>query len=202
MIAVIDYGLGNLRSVTKALESVGAKVILTSNPIDISSADGIVLPGVGAFYHGMNNLKKLGIISALKECINSGKPFLGICLGFQLLFTESEEHGIHKGLDILKGRVIRFPNAVKIPHMGWNQIRIQNAQNALFKGIQNDAYVYFVHSYYVEPEDKSIIATTTEYGVEFCSSIATENIFGMQFHPEKSGEIGMKVLRNYIDYID
>jgi len=205
MIAVIDYGLGNLRSVSKALEKVGAGVKVTSAGREISLADAIVLPGVGAFYYGMKHLKELGIIPAIVDSINKGRPFLGICLGLQFLFTETEEYGLHKGLDIIKGRVKKIPNtgSIKIPHMGWNQVRFTSLQAAswskgtIFDGVPDNSYFYFVHSYYVKPENRDVIAATTNYAVEFASAVVRDNVYGVQFHPEKSGEIGLRVLENF-----
>jgi len=199
MIAVIDYGMGNLRSVSKALESLGAKVIVTSDAKEIAKADGIVLPGVGAFQQAMNNLTKANILPTLLKSIEEGKPFLGICLGLQLLFTESEEHGLNKGLGILKGRVKSFGSDLKVPHMGWNQVKVK--KSGLFKDIPDSSYFYFVHTYYVEPEDKGIVAGTTEYGVEFTSAVNKENIWGVQFHPEKSSALGLKFLENFCKYV-
>lgn len=196
MIAVIDYGLGNLRSVAKALEVVGAKTKVTNNPDVITQAKAIVFPGVGAFHRGMENLNRLGILPAIFDAIKNNKPFLGICLGLQLLFTESEEHGIHKGFDIIKGRVKRFTGNMKIPHMGWNQVKLQ--RSGLFKDIPDNSYFYFVHSYYVEPEDKDVVIGTTEYGIDFTSAINKGNIWGVQFHPEKSTELGLKILENFV----
>lgn len=198
MIAVVDYGLGNLRSVSKALETVGAKVETTGEPEKIAEADGIVLPGVGAFYHGITNLEKLGIIPVLRKAVIQGKPFLGICLGLQLLFSETEEHGIHKGLNIIEGRVKKFTDGVKIPHIGWNQAKFEMPKCKIFEGIPDESYFYFAHSYYVEPDDRTIIATTTEYGIEFTSSIVKNNVLGVQFHPEKSSSPGLKILENFL----
>jgi len=208
MIAVIDYDTGNLKSVSKALEAVGAKVEVTNDPRAIGRAEAIVLPGVGAFYRGMENLKRLDLLPSIFEAVKEGKPFLGICLGLQLLFTESEEHGTCQGLDIIKGKVERFQGEMKIPHMGWNQVkcgmRNVNSKNlakqkcGIFGGIPNGSYFYFVHSYCVEPDDENVIAATTEYGQEFVSAIAKDNIFAVQFHPEKSGELGLKILKNFV----
>ena len=198
MIAIIDYGMGNLRSVQKALEKVGAKTLITQNPAEIKSADKVILPGVGAMRPAMEKLDSLGLIDAIKDTINSGKPFLGICLGLQLLFDESDEGGKVKGLGILPGKVIRF-NDLKVPHMGWNQINIANPPCPLFNGIENSGYVYFCHSYYVAPADPSVTATTTRYGRDFASSVARKNLFGVQFHPEKSQDIGLKILKNFKD---
>jgi glutamine amidotransferase len=202
MIAIIDYESGNLRSISNALEEVGAKVKLTDNKNIIAGAGGIVLPGVGAFHHGMKVLKKKGLLSPILNSINEGKPFLGICLGMQLLFSGSEEHGLHKGLGVIKGRVKKFPSKVKIPHLGWNQVKqkVQNAKCKIFNGIPDDTYFYFVHSYYVEPKDKNIIAAKTCYGVNFTSCIVKGNVWGVQFHPEKSSDNGLKILENFYSY--
>jgi len=211
-ITVINYGLGNLRSVSKALEAAGAKTKVTDSPEDIVSAEAIVLPGVGAFYRGMKNLEKLGLIPAILEAVKKDKPFLGICLGLQILFSESEEHGVCKGLDIIKGKVKRFsPSAptsrrgeIKIPHMGWNQVRKQKTEDReqktdILKDIPDNSYFYFVHSYYVEPEDKNTIIATTEYGRDFVSAVNKGNIWGVQFHPEKSSDMGLKILKNFVE---
>ena len=216
MIAIIDYGMGNLRSVQKGFEKVGHEAIVTKNPKDILNADGVVLPGVGAFRDCMHNLAEGKLIDTIYKVIEDGKPFLGICLGLQLLFTESEEFGIHKGLDIIKGRVVKFsfntPNSelrtpnFKVPHMGWNNIKIRGQGfkglkplTPFFKDIPDNSYFYFVHSYYVIPENNSVIASTTDYGFEFVSSISKDNIFACQFHPEKSQEAGLKLLKNFGD---
>jgi len=202
-IAVIDYGLGNLRSVTKALEAVGATAELTSDPRRIISAKGAVLPGVGAFSAGMKNLESRGMLPAIRDRIADGKPLLGICLGLQLLFEVSEEHGFHKGLEIVSGKVVRFAGELKIPHMGWNTIKPVRHSSAgrLFDGIPDDTFFYFVHSYYVVPKEKSVVAATTEYGVEFASAIARDNLFAVQFHPEKSGDPGLKILENFVNHV-
>jgi glutamine amidotransferase len=201
MIAVVDYGMGNLRSAQKALEKIGLDAVVTSDPGTIEKADGVVLPGVGAFKACMENLRNYGLVDAVKGSIQKGKPFLGICVGMQLLFSECEEFGRSYGLDIIKGRVIRFPEKkdglrLKIPHMGWNQLQFKN-NSPLFKGVEENSFVYFVHSYYPVPEDREVIASTTEYGVTFTSSIWKDNIFATQFHPEKSQTIGLKILRNF-----
>ena len=202
MIAVIDYGLGNLRSVSKALEAVGAEVEVTNNSERIAEAKAIVLPGVGAFHRGVENLKSLGIVPSIFKAIGEGKPFLGICLGLQLLFAESAEHGRPKGLDIIKGRVKRFSADVKVPHMGWNSIKLkiknEKCKMKIFEGIPEESYFYFVHSYYVEPENKDVIAATTDYGKEFVSAVNKENVWGVQFHPEKSADLGLKILENFV----
>ncbi len=204
MIAIIDYGMGNLRSVQKGFERVGHEAVVTSDPRTILSASRVVLPGVGAFPDCMRNLREYGLIDVVKQSIAAGKPFLGICLGLQLLFTESEEFGISKGLDIIKGRVIRFKGAafetsskggtLKVPHMGWNSIAVKRRPPAL-ADVPDNSYVYFVHSFHVVPEDRGVIATSTSYGVEFVSSIWKDNIFAVQFHPEKSQTLGLSILK-------
>ncbi len=201
-ITVIDYGLGNIRSVSKALELAGGNVRVSSETKKIESADGIVLPGVGAFWKGMDNLKKADLIKIIKSQIAAGKPCLGICLGLQMLFTESEEHGSSRGMNIIKGRVKLFKTGLKIPHMGWNCVRFQNkkaGRSGMFEGITDGSYFYFVHSYYVSPEDSSLVSSTTNYGGEFTSSIAKDNLWAMQFHPEKSGKNGIKLMKNFIN---
>lgn len=200
---MVDYGMGNIRSVTKAFETAGAAVEVTHNPRTIAEAEAIVLPGVGAFARGMENLKKLNIISSIHEAAEKKIPVLGICLGLQLLFAESEEHGVHKGMGLIKGRVKKFPESVKIPHMGWNNVKVrnQNVKCKMFDGITDDSHFYFVHSYYVEPEDRAVIIGTTEYGEEFVSAINRDSIWGVQFHPEKSSENGLKILRNFCRYV-
>lgn len=205
MIAVIDYGLGNLRSVSSALEAAGAKrVEVTNNPIKIADAKAIILPGVGAFSRGMENLAELNIIPVIHKAVDSGKFLLGICLGLQLLFTKSEEHKISPGLNIVKGRVIKFsvPN-IKVPHIGWNKVKLKEAgkKSKLFEGIEDNSYFYFVHSYYVVPENPEIISAITLYGEEFTSVIISNNIIGVQFHPERSGEIGIKLFKNFLSLI-
>lgn len=200
MIAIIDYGMGNLRSVQKGFERMGREAVVTSDAKTILSASKVVLPGVGAFPDCMRNLEQYGLIDAVHKTISSGKPFLGICLGLQLLFTESEEFGLSKGLDIIKGRVVRFKGPefsdIKIPHMGWNSISIKRRAPAL-QAVPDNSYVYFVHSYHAVPEDKDVIATTTPYGVEFISSIWKDNIFATQFHPEKSQALGLSILKSF-----
>lgn len=198
MIAIIDYGMGNLRSVQKGLERVGFNAIVTRDSGEIHSARGVVLPGVGAFSACMGNLGKFGLIELIREIVRQEKPFLGICLGFQLLFSESEEFGKQKGLELFPGRVVGFraERDLKVPHMGWN--RIDKKQNSPFlEGISTGDFVYFVHSFYVVPDDNSIVATTTDYGDVFVSSIATSRLFACQFHPEKSQELGLRILANF-----
>ncbi|HTP42513.1 MAG TPA: imidazole glycerol phosphate synthase subunit HisH [Nitrospiria bacterium] len=199
MIAIIDYGMGNLRSIHKAFEHVGHPAVVTRSATAIADASHVVLPGVGAFPDCMRNLDRFGLIEPIHRAIRSGKPFLGICLGLQLLFTEGEEFGPHPGLAVLKGRVVRFPDGgqgLKIPHMGWNQVK-RVKPSALLNGMADGAYFYFVHSYYVVPEDQTLTATTTTYGLEFVSSIQQENLFACQFHPEKSQAAGLTVLRTF-----
>ena len=206
MIAIIDYGMGNLRSVQKGFEHTGHEAVVTSDAKKILNATKVVLPGVGAFPDCMRNLEQYGLIEAVLKSISAGKPFLGICLGLQLLFTESEEFGISKGLDIIKGRVIRFkgpafdtpgPNDVlKVPHMGWNTLSIKRRAPAL-KDVPDNSHFYFVHSFHVVPEDKGVIGTTTPYGIEFVSSVWKDNIMAVQFHPEKSQSLGLSILKRF-----
>ena len=197
MVAIIDYGMGNLRSVAKAFETVGHQAIVSRDPRIISHADRVVLPGVGAFGDCMANLERYTLVDPIRSAIESGKPFLGICLGLQLLFTESEEFGLHKGLGIIPGTVKKFvDSSLKVPHMGWNQARLQRAC-PLFNGIADDSDWYFVHSYFVEPADRSIAATTTTYGIPFVSSIWRGNIVACQFHPEKSQTVGLQFIKNF-----
>ncbi|KPK31170.1 MAG: imidazole glycerol phosphate synthase subunit HisH [Nitrospira bacterium SG8_35_1] len=203
MIAIIDYGMGNLRSVEKGFLKVGVDVMVTNAPADVQKADGVVLPGVGAFKDCMRELTNLELTDSIAQAIQSGKPYLGICLGLQVLFSESEEFGTCRGLDIFKGKVVRFDfdtNDLKIPQMGWNTITIRK-ENPLFKGIPDKSYYYFVHSYYVAPEDDTIVATTTDYGVEFTSSVWQGNVFAVQFHPEKSQSLGLRLLKNFGDIV-
>ncbi|MBI5197824.1 MAG: imidazole glycerol phosphate synthase subunit HisH, partial [Nitrospirae bacterium] len=192
MIAVIDYGMGNLRSVQKAFEHVGHPAVIAKDPRQVEEASHVVLPGVGGFPECMKNLTHSGMVGALRRSIESGKPFLGICLGLQLLFSESEEFGSHAGLDIVPGKVVRFSGTVferdpelKVPHMGWNQIRI--VRNApLFDGIPDGSFVYFVHSYHGIPGDREVVSAVTDYGIPFASAIQRGNLYACQFHPEKS----------------
>lgn len=210
MIVIVDYGMGNLWSVQKGFEAAGCKVEVSSNPEVVGNADAIVLPGVGAFQDCMRNLENLKLVSPIKYCISSNKPFLGICLGLQLLFTESEEFGKCKGLDIIPGKVCRFPghlkshkkngNRLKIPHMGWNTISKQK-KTSILKDISEESYFYFVHSYYVIPENKDMVFTTTNYGIDFVSGICCDNLFALQFHPEKSQQLGLKILKNFGDIV-
>lgn len=198
MIAIIDYGMGNLRSVQKGFERAGYEAEVTGEIGKITSARGVVLPGVGAFQACMENLERFGLIEPIREVVRQNKPFLGICLGFQLLFSESEEFGLQKGLDLLPGRVVGFNarDGLKIPHMGWNRID-KKKETPFLEGISSGDYVYFVHSYYVRPENSSLVATTTDYEKPFVSSIATDHLFACQFHPEKSQELGLRILSNF-----
>jgi len=199
MIAIIDYGMGNIHSVKKALEALGAQTIIAATPADLAKCEKIVLPGVGAFDDAMVELEKRGLIPEIKKQIQGKKAFLGICLGMQLLFEESQEAQVKKGLGILKGKVKRFNHAagLKVPHMGWNQLRIAK-QCPLLKGMSEGSYVYFCHSYYPEPADGAAIAATTEYGVSFASVAWQDNVYGAQFHPEKSQAVGLQMLKNFI----
>jgi glutamine amidotransferase len=200
MIAIVDYGMGNLRSVEKAIARTGAAVRVTSDPRQILDADGVVLPGVGAFGACMDNLAARGLVEPVRAAVRSGKPFLGICLGLQLLFQESEEFGPIRGLGILSGRVVRFAgralDGLKIPQMGWNRLSVHRSVPEL-AGIENGAYVYFVHSYYVVPAEADVIVASTDYGLEFAAAIAWKNVFACQFHPEKSQDVGLRLLANF-----
>ncbi|MDP2932405.1 MAG: imidazole glycerol phosphate synthase subunit HisH [Chloroflexota bacterium] len=197
MIAVIDYGAGNLRSVVNAIKSLGYQPKITSRPDDVRNARAVVLPGVGAACDTMSNLKSLRLIDAISEFIAQDRPFFGVCLGLQVLLTGTEEGGWHECLSIFPGRVKRLPAGQKIPHMGWNQVK-QRVSHPVFAGIPDGANFYFVHSYYAEPEDKSLVAGETEYGIPFCSVIAKGNLVATQFHPEKSGEFGLRLYRNFL----
>lgn len=203
MIAIIDYGAGNIQSVYKALKFIGADCKVTSDKDEILNADGAILPGVGSFGDAMDTMTKKGIKDTIIEYTKSGKPFLGICLGLQLLFPESEETPGVKGLDIFKGTITKIPNqnrTLKIPHMGWNNISIKQ-KNGIFKGIEGEPYVYFVHSFYLKAQDKDIVAATTQYGVEIDAAVQKGNIIATQFHPEKSGEVGLKMLKNFVEMV-
>ncbi|MBI3784856.1 MAG: imidazole glycerol phosphate synthase subunit HisH [Deltaproteobacteria bacterium] len=198
MIAIIDYGMGNLRSVQKGLERVGYSAVVTRDAAAIEGAAGVVLPGVGAFGACMENLQAYGLIDTVHRVIDRGTPFLGICLGMQLLFEESEEFGPVRGLGILRGRVVRFRDQPgrQVPHMGWNQVCKEQAVPHL-EGIDDGAFVYFVHSYYVVPTDPALTATSTDYGQKFTSAIYRDNVFATQYHPEKSQAVGLKILKNF-----
>ncbi|HMK61351.1 MAG TPA: imidazole glycerol phosphate synthase subunit HisH [Dissulfurispiraceae bacterium] len=208
MIAIVDYGMGNIRSVEKGFRKVGADVRITSDPKKIADARGIVLPGVGAFRDCMANLDKLNLIDLILEEIRKGKPFLGICLGLQLLFTESEEFGVCKGFNLFSGKVIRFDfgqldpdkRHLKIPHMGWNTAKIEK-RPPILQDIPDNSYFYFVHSFYVVPSDKGIVAATTDYGGDFCSMVWKDNVFATQFHPEKSQDTGLRILKGFNTFV-
>ncbi len=199
MIAIIDYDSGNLRSVQKAFEKMGEKTYITQNKSDLEKADRIVLPGVGAMKPAMEKLQSLNLIGAIEKAITEGKPFLGICLGLQLLFEKGDESGGVEGLGIIKGRVVRFNHDLKIPHMGWNNLNIKKSECPLYDGVENNSYAYFCHSFYVEPQDTEISATITDYGNDFTSSIWHQNLYGVQFHPEKSQELGLAIIKNFIE---
>lgn len=205
MIAIVDYGMGNLRSVQKAIEKAGGDARIVARPADLANAQKVVLPGVGAFRDAIDRLHSLSLVEPLVKAARDGTPFLGICLGLQLLFDVSYEDGQYTGLGILPGKVVRFAfdnatmgTSLRIPHMGWNQIR-WNGDCPLFKGIESGAYVYFAHSYHVAPIDGSVTATTTDYGYAFTSSVWRGNLFGTQFHPEKSQAVGLRMLRNFVN---
>ena len=202
---MIDYGVGNLRSVQKAFQRVGLPVEITSDPKQVAQAHVLILPGVGAFARAMDNLRAAGLVEPIREGIRQGKPFLGICLGLQLLFSASEERvgfaGAEgenpQGLHVVEGVVRRFPPVLKVPQMGWNRARVTRPGVPLYEGLPEDPYVYFVHSYYVDPVDKEWVAATTHYGLEFASVIWKDNVFGIQFHPEKSSRVGLQMLANF-----
>lgn len=198
MITIIDYDAGNLKSVEKALVYLNQDVIVSRNPEEILNADKVILPGVGSFGDAMNNLHKFGLVDTIKKAAQSGKPFLGICLGLQLLFDSSEETPGVAGLSVLPGKILKIPakDGIKIPHMGWNSLDI-NPSSKLFKGIPDKSYVYFVHSYYLEAEDENIVAATTDYSAHIHAAVEKGNIFACQFHPEKSSDIGLKILENF-----
>ncbi len=205
-VAVVDYGRGNLRSVAKALETVGIRVKVAQSPALVDEATALVVPGQGAFDDCMATLDSQGLLSAILKAIRAGKPYLGICIGLQILYTYSEEHGIHRGLDMIPGRVVRFPDPsldpvtghrLKIPHMGWNQVIQETRPIPLWRNIPDKSYFYFVHSYYGIPNDPAPVAGRTEYGVTFASALFHDNLFAVQFHPEKSQKVGLTLLRNF-----
>ena len=199
MIAIIDYGAGNLHSVKNALDFLNAESIVTGDSETILNADKVILPGVGAFGDAMKCLEKSGLVETAKAVAKSGKPLLGICLGLHLMFEESDETPGETGLGIFKGKIVKIPekDGLKIPHMGWNSLK-RRPEAKLFRGIEDGSYVYFVHSYYLKAEDESIVAASTEYGTVIHASVERENVFACQFHPEKSGEVGLAILKNFI----
>ena len=202
MIAVVDVCSGNLRSVERALEKVGAEVVVTRDPETVRRADKIVVPGQGAFGVFMKGLVERGLGEALREAIASGRPYLGICLGLQVLFDESEEQGPCAGLGILRGRVAKLAPSdprLKVPHMGWNRLRVTHDREPLLAGVPQDAYVYFVHSYHAVPDDKGLVALEADHGIPITAAIRKDNLFACQFHPEKSQTIGLQILRNFVE---
>lgn len=200
MIAIIDYDAGNIKSVEKALVLLGQDVVITRDRDTILAADKVILPGVGAFGDAMGKIRQYGLESVIHEVVEKKTPFLGICLGLQLLFERSDETPGVKGLGILKGEILRIPDCpgLKIPHMGWNSLEFQN-EGRLFKGLPEQPYVYFVHSYYLKAEDEAIVTATTEYSTHIHASVEKDNVFACQFHPEKSSDVGLKILRNFVE---
>jgi glutamine amidotransferase len=203
LITIVDYGMGNLRSVQKGFEKVGHAARVTSDPAEVAAASKVVLPGVGAFEDAVAELRRLDLVGPVLASIEAGKPFLGICLGLQLLFERSYENGVHEGLGVLRGEVVRFklPPGYSVPHMGWNQLLVRR-RPPILDGLAEGTYVYFVHSYYVVPEDEGVIATETDYGGRFCSMIWRDNVFASQFHPEKSQTDGLRILRAFAELPD
>ncbi len=205
MIAIVDYGMANLHSVERALQNAGGDPFITGDPDEIIAADKVVLPGVGAFCAAMNNLTDRGLVESVRAAAKSGKPFLGICLGLQLLFDSSTELGTSNGLGICAGNVERFyagtpaPEGIKIPHIGWNNLHFTHPSR-FFRNVEEGACVYFVHSYFPVPFDKAIISAVATHGIEFCCAIEMDNVMAVQFHPEKSGEVGKVMLRNFVDW--
>ena len=197
MIAIIDYGAGNLRSVVNAIAKLGYRPKITSSPSEVLDARAVILPGVGAAADTMENLKALGMVDPIRQFIHEGRPFFGVCIGLQILFTSTEEGGWHECLGVIPGQVKKLPPGLKIPHMGWNQVN-QKISHPVFDGIPDGANFYFVHSYYVDPDDKSVVAGETEYGINICSVIARGNLIATQFHPEKSGEFGLRIYDNFL----
>ena len=200
MITIIDYGMGNLRSVQKGFEKVGRRAVVSGDPSEVADATKLVLPGVGAFEDAMAELQRRRLVTPILRAIDAGKPFLGICLGLQLLFDVSHEHGRHRGLGVLAGQVVRFrlPSEYSVPHMGWNQISMVH-RPPILEGIREQTYFYFVHSYYVAPDDRRVVATETDYGGPFCSMVWRDNLFATQFHPEKSQADGLRILKNFAE---
>ncbi len=209
MYAIVDYGMGNLRSVQKAFEKIGTNAVITESSKDLDSAEKIILPGVGAFQDAIDELQKRELVEPLLRNIKKGKLFLGICLGLHLLFDKSYEDGEHEGLGLIPGNVVKFTNRdseindkkerLKIPHMGWNRVCFQQKDNFIFKDIPDETYMYFVHSYYVSPVDSSVVIGRTDYGLDFASIVCKDNIYATQFHPEKSHERGLQLLKNFVE---
>lgn len=200
MVAIIDYDAGNIKSVEKAMQALGQEAVCTRDPEVILAADHVILPGVGAFGDAMKKLETYGLVSVIKEVCDKGIPFLGICLGLQLMFDSSEESPGVEGLHILPGKIVRIPDGIdyKVPHIGWNSLTFPS-DGRLFEGIKENSFVYFVHSYYLQAEEEEIVKATTEYGTTIHASVEKNNIFACQFHPEKSSEIGMKILQNFLN---
>jgi len=197
VIAIIDYGAGNLRSVVNAIAKLGFQSKITSSPSEVLDARAVILPGVGAAADTMENLKALGMVDPIRQLIAEGRPFFSVCIGLQILFTGTEEGGWHECLSVIPGQVKKLPSGLKIPHMGWNQVK-QKVSHPVFYGIPDGANFYFAHSYYVDPDDKSVVIGETEYGIHICSAIARGNLIATQFHPEKSGEFGLKMYDNFL----
>lgn len=200
MIAIVDYGMGNLKSVEKGFKKVGVDAIVTSSPSVVDNARAVVLPGVGAFRDCIRNLNDLSLTESIIRSIRKGNPYLGICLGLQVLFSESEEFGVCRGLDIFRGKVVKFRIKEKVPHMGWNNVNITRRPPVMGE-IADNSFFYFVHSFYVVPDDQEIVAATTDYGVTFTSMIWKDNVFAVQFHPEKSQGLGLKLLKGFGDFV-
>ena len=196
-VVIVDYGAGNLHSVSRAVINAGTRPLVTSSPVYVGDAEALIVPGVGAAADTMKNLRESGFVEPIREYIASGRPFLGVCMGQQALFDVSEEGGEHECLGILPGRVVRFPNGLKVPHIGWNQVRIVR-QHSIFEGIADGSYFYFLNSYYPRPADREIVIGETEYGVTFASVVARDNVVATQFHPEKSGETGLRMYANFL----
>jgi len=196
MITIINYGMGNLRSVQKGFEKVGFEAMITNDPADVEKASKLVLPGVGAFGDAMDNLRRIGLVQPILNSIESGVPMLGICLGLQLFFEESEEKGTHQGLGIFEGKVRLFPETLNVPQIGWNQIHIRRP-SPILSGVPDGSFFYFNHSYYVDPVHPKDITTTTDYGIDYTSIVERDRVFGVQFHPEKSQRFGLKILKNF-----